>query len=86
MSEAHEAVAMSDRLSPDALPFEGALEELERIVKLLEAGQGSLANAIGNYERGVALRQRCEQLLGEAEQKVQAIVATPAGTTLRDAD
>ena len=84
MSEARETVSLSGSLPADSLSFEAALEELERIVKALEGGQGSLASAIGNYERGVALRQRCERLLGEAEQKVQAIVTTPNDTTLRD--
>ena len=70
----------------EQLSFEAALEELERIVKALEAGQGSLATAIDSYERGVALRQRCERLLAEAEAKVQAIVATPGGPTLREVE
>ena len=70
----------------DGMSFEAALAELETIVKALEAGQGSLANAIGSYERGVALRQRCEKLLAEAEAKVQAIVAAPAGHGLRDVE
>ena len=54
--------------------------ELEGIVKSLETGQGSLAEAIESYERGVALRQRCEALLAEAEAKVQAIVSAPGGS------
>ncbi len=74
----------------EALSFEAALEELERIVKSLETGQGSLATAIDSYERGVALRQRCEKLLAEAEAKVQAIVTAPGqaagGPTLRDVE
>ena len=34
------------------MSFEQALEELEQIVSRLEAGQGSLDDAIGSYERG----------------------------------
>lgn len=71
----------------ETLTFEAALEELERIVRSLEGGQGNLATAIESYERGVALRQRCEKLLAEAEAKVQAIVTAPGGgMTLRDAE
>ncbi len=72
----------------ETLTFEAALEELERIVRSLEGGQGNLATAIESYERGVALRQRCEKLLAEAEAKVQAIVTAPASgaMTLRDVE
>jgi exodeoxyribonuclease VII small subunit len=72
----------------EMLTFEAALEELERIVRSLEGGQGSLATAIESYERGVALRQRCEKLLAEAEAKVQAIVTTSGtgGVSLRDVE
>ena len=67
-----------------ALSFEDALQELEEIVRSLEGGKGSLAQAIADYERGSALRQHCERKLAEAEAKVQAIVDGPAGPTLRD--
>ncbi|MBK1662278.1 exodeoxyribonuclease VII small subunit [Paracraurococcus ruber] len=69
-----------------ALSFEDALAELEGIVRSLEGGQGSLAQAIADYERGAALRQHCERTLAEAEAKVQAIVAGPGGPALRDVE
>jgi exodeoxyribonuclease VII small subunit len=69
-----------------ALSFEEALQELEEIVKALEGGKGTLAQAIADYERGAALRQHCEQKLAEAEAKVQAIVEGPAGLSLRDVE
>ncbi len=62
-----------------ALSFEDALGELERIVKALEGGQQKLEDAIAAYERGAMLRAHCEAKLAEAEQRVQAIVAGPAG-------
>jgi exodeoxyribonuclease VII small subunit len=71
--------------SVDTLSFEEALQELEGIVRELEAGQGRLETAVAQYERGAALRRHCEKLLAEAEQKVQAIVDSPGGPTLRDA-
>jgi exodeoxyribonuclease VII small subunit len=69
----------------DTLSFEEALAELEGIVRKLETGQGRLEEAVADYERGAALRKRCEALLAEAEQKVQAIVEAAGGPTLRDA-
>ncbi|MGG5819002.1 exodeoxyribonuclease VII small subunit [Falsiroseomonas sp. HW251] len=71
--------------SVDTLSFEEALQELEGIVRALEAGQGKLEEAVAQYERGAALRKHCETLLAAAEQKVQAIVETPSGPALRDA-
>lgn len=69
----------------DTLSFEEALAELEGIVKKLETGQGRLEEAVADYERGAALRKRCEALLADAEQKVQVIVEAAGGPTLRDA-
>ena len=70
----------------EAKSFEDALAELEEIVKSLEGGRGTLAQAIADYERGAALRRHCEQKLAEAEAKVQAIVDAPGGPTLRDVE
>ena len=70
----------------DTLSFEQALAELEGIVKALESGQGALEASVAAYQRGAALRAHCERKLVEAEQKVQAIVETPAGLTLRDVE
>ena len=55
------------------LPFETAMGELEQIVRQLEAGQGSLSDAITAYERGTALQQHCAKLLEQAELKIQQV-------------
>jgi len=49
------------------LPFERAIEELESIVKRLEEGKVPLEESITIYERGEALKRRCEELLRQAE-------------------
>ena len=64
----------------NALSFEDALAELERIVRGLEGGQQKLEDAIVCYERGAALRRHCEQKLSEAETRVQAIVEKADGS------
>lgn len=64
-----------------SLSFEDALQQLEDIVKALEGGKGTLAQAISDYERGAALRRHCEAQLADAEMKVQAIVDGPSGST-----
>jgi exodeoxyribonuclease VII small subunit len=68
------------------LPFEEALGQLEGIVRSLEGGKSTLAQAIAEYERGTALRRHCEAKLTEAEAKVQAVVEGAGGLTLRDVE
>ena len=66
------------------LSFEDALAELEAIVTSLEKGNVPLEQSIAIYERGEALKKRCEQLLAAAEAKVATITrdadGTPTGT------
>lgn len=85
MDAAHTPAGAS-RAEVGTLSFEDALTELETIVRGLEGGQGNLAQAIADYERGAALRRHCERKLAEAEARVQAIVETPDGPTLRDVE
>lgn len=80
MSGQTEKVGLTD------LSFEEALSQLEAIVRSLEAGRSTLAEAIGEYERGAALRRHCEQKLAEAEAKVQAVVEGRSGLSLRDVE
>ena len=61
------------------LPFEKALEELEQIVDRLERGDVALEESIAIYERGEALRARCNALLKAAELKIEKIKTGRAG-------
>ena len=63
----------------DALPFERAIEELELIVKRLEEGKVPLEESVAIYERGEALKRRCEELLAQAEARVNKIVRDSTG-------
>ena len=63
----------------DGLSFDDALVELQRTVAELEAGGQPLEEAIALYERGVALQQRCDRLLRDAELRVQQLVARAGG-------
>ena len=71
-----------------ALPFEKALAELETIVGRLERGDVPLEESIAIYERGEALKLRCEGLLREAEARIERITlgtdGKPTGTTPLD--
>ena len=71
----------------NALPFERAIEELESIVKRLEEGKVPLEESVAIYERGETLKRRCEELLRQAEARVEKITldaGKPAGTTPLD--
>ena len=61
------------------MSFEAALAELETIVARLERGEAKLDEAIGDYERGAALRRHCETRLREAQEKVDKIRLGPDG-------
>jgi exodeoxyribonuclease VII small subunit len=61
------------------LSFERAMEELESIVKRLEDGKVPLEESVAIYERGEALKRRCEELLRQAEARVDKITTDSSG-------
>ena len=67
------------------MSFEQAMAELEKVLGQLERGDVALDQSIALYERGAALKARCETKLKEAEEKVAAITldgsGNPTGTT-----
>lgn len=50
--------------------FEQAMTELEKIVQAVESGQVPLAEALSQYEKGIALISYCQKILSQAEQKI----------------
>jgi len=66
---------MAENIQADVkqLRFERAIEELETIVKRLEDGKVPLEESVAIYERGEALKRRCEELLRQAEARVEKI-------------
>jgi exodeoxyribonuclease VII small subunit len=61
------------------MPFERAIEELESIVKRLEEGRVPLEESVAIYERGEVLKRRCEELLRQAEARVEKITLDASG-------
>ena len=72
------------------LSFERAIEELESIVRRLEDGKVPLEESVAIYERGEALKRRCEDLLRQAEARVEKITldaqGKPTGTEPLDVE
>jgi exodeoxyribonuclease VII small subunit len=66
------------------MSFEEAMRELEAVVDKLERGDVALDASIALYERGAALKKRCEDELKRAEEKVAQITldadGNPTGT------
>jgi exodeoxyribonuclease VII small subunit len=73
---------MADNTIPaeiQKLSFEQALDELKAIVAKLEQGQGTLDSAIGDYDRGAALKRHCDTKLREAQAKIEKISLSADG-------
>lgn len=67
------------------LPFEAAFAQMQQVIEQLERGDLPLDGAIAAFERGMALAQRCNILLDNAQLRVQALEADDTGAfTLLD--
>jgi exodeoxyribonuclease VII small subunit len=53
--------------------FEACLEELERVVQELEAGDLSLERSLELFEKGVNLSETCRKQLEDAETRVEML-------------
>lgn len=72
---------MTDQNHEDVqtLTFERSMEELELIVKRLEDGRVPLEESVKIYERGESLKRRCEELLRQAELRVERLTVDANG-------
>ena len=68
---------MTDADDPE-IGFETALIELETIVAELERGGPGLTEALGRYEKGIRLLNRCQGLLDNAERSVALLTGVDA--------
>ncbi|MGJ8675958.1 MAG: exodeoxyribonuclease VII small subunit [Akkermansiaceae bacterium] len=59
------------------LSFEQALEELEKMVEVMESGQLPLEQLISDYERGASLISHCETVLSDARKRLELITLKP---------
>lgn len=72
-------MAENTQIDIKKLSFERALEELETIVNRLEGGKVPLEESVAIYERGESLKRRCEELLRQAEARVDKITTDATG-------
>ena len=69
-------IAMAEN-QPEAKPvasFEACLDELEKVVKELEAGDLPLERSLELFERGMELSGACRRQLEEAETRVEILI------------
>ena len=55
------------------ISFEEALKELEKIVEDLNNGDMELEKAITAYEKGIQLKNICEERLKNAQERIELI-------------
>jgi exodeoxyribonuclease VII small subunit len=67
-------MADNDTGSKPVESFEACLEELEKVVKELEAGDLSLERSLELFERGMSLSDTCRHQLEAAETRVEMLI------------
>lgn len=68
------------------MTFEQAMEELETVVRQLESGKIKLDEAVAVYERGVKLKNFCEEKLKSAKSKIDKLVIGKDGSIIGKED
>ena len=64
--------------------FEGAIEQLEQIVKELETGDLPLEKAIKKFEEGVRLSKFCSKKLDETEKRIMVLLENEKGDLVEE--
>lgn len=62
----------------DPVRFEEALEQLEKIVHLLEEGDIGLSESLERYEEGIKLLRQSYELLERAERRIELLSGVDA--------
>ncbi|HWR39403.1 MAG TPA: exodeoxyribonuclease VII small subunit [Patescibacteria group bacterium] len=72
-------VSKRKSVTPEDLPFETALSELETIVKALEDGELALEEALNRFSEGMTLSRVCLDRLNAAETRIDQILTEEKG-------
>lgn len=68
----------------ETIHFEQSIGELEQIVKQLEKGELPLEDSLKQFEKGINLARQCQDVLKQAEQKIEILTNTNEGQFLTD--
>lgn len=66
-------MSVDDANDLEALSFEDAMSQLETMIERIESGEVGLEESLEQYERGIALFRRCQQILSQAEQRFEKL-------------
>lgn len=55
------------------VPFEKSIAALEDIVVQLEKGELTLEESLKQFEKGISLARQCQEVLTQAEQKIELL-------------
>ena len=69
-----EAMAENESGGKPVESFEACLEDLEKVVKELEAGDLTLERSLELFERGMTLSETCRHQLEAAETRVDMLI------------
>ena len=65
---------MPEDAAPKPESFETCLDQLEKTVKELEAGDLQLEKSLELFEKGMALSESCRKQLEEAETRIELLI------------
>lgn len=60
--------------------FEKSISELQEIVTQLEKGELSLELSLKQFEKGITIARQCQEILNNAEQKIEELSASQTPT------
>jgi exodeoxyribonuclease VII small subunit len=66
--------------SGQEVTFEKAVDRLEEIVRLLDAGELSLDDSLRLFEEGIKLARECSGKLSDAQGKLETLVKQSGGS------
>ena len=64
--------------------FEGAVDQLEQIVKELETGDLPLEKAMKKFEEGIRLSKFCSKKLDETEKRITVLLENEKGNLVEE--
>lgn len=66
---------------PKPVHFEKSITELEEIVAQLEKGELSLEDSLKQFEKGISVARKCQEILTQAEQKIEMLSSIPPSSS-----
>lgn len=61
-------------MEDENISFESAMEELELIAKSLEKGDLNLDESVKQFEKGIKISKKCNEILESAEKRISILI------------